>query len=897
MQICPYCASENIYYSKKNSCYFCEDCERKFDRPSMESGSRIFISYGHDENQVLVNLIKDYLVKNGYDVWIDSSNIQKGRDWRERITDGIMASNGVLAFLSKHSVRDPGVCLDELRIAFRLKHAYIKTVLVESSKDVNPPYRLTEIQWVNMEDWRSIPEKQWDEYFQSKMKDLLKAIESEESKEFEKQMRYISQTLSVFDPIAKEQLLLREEFIGRRWLAELVQNWLEHDNNNRMMIYGVPGAGKSAFAANFSRFNYDVVAELYFSWDSSIFADTDKVICQLAFKLAMGLKDYRRMLTELLRKDTEDKQKTMKSLHGSALFDWMILNPITCCINGNRGRSLIIIDGLDEVSEETGQLLFKKSALFPEWIRVLFTSRYNEATQGIYSSARTIMLDSNEERNTEDILEYVSNKLGVSAGSNEIRLIKERICGIFMYAKTLCNAILDGQISMNNLSSLPVGLNEFYIDFLKRLFPVYEDFVRVRPLFELICVEEVLYEPIVRLTLGIDKYTLFEMRMMLKSLIISEKGKDGKKTLRFVHKSIYDWIQCRELAGDYYVNVKNGYLRLAESSEQIKTIRDSVKSLASETGNDISEINLQIDQLWNLYPCWLVKSGQFEKYRAMLLNSFDSDTRKEVLGSYKDYTVYYKFYSLWRWADLFPMNEGLEDLRGKLKEIVRYPVSLMCSRLAHCSFQISALLLKELMLTGRFSDVFFSFIEQLNFSGYFMSSASDMDGETRDGWDKYYMTRDVVICLKELDRLSVPVPSSVRSQCERMKLTYSFYFGRYSDGMFSGMENNQWGYGILCEKELYKDICEYEPENELMRELKTNYNTKSLLYYFINGDDEDESFVQKCITHSADIALAYDYAKKYISSDTMLRRRASTEMNARLAYIQRTVERSMKGSI
>ena len=192
MEICPYCASENIYFSKKKGHYICEDCDKCFDQPSSEKGMRIFISYGHDENSAIVSMIKDFLVEKGFDVWIDTGNIQKGQDWRESITNGLAASNGVLAFLTKHSVRDPGVCLDEIRIALRLKHSYVKSILLESDSEVKPPYHLTDRQWIDMGDWRSVPNVQWNAYFQEKMSELLEALESTETKQYEEDMKYIS---------------------------------------------------------------------------------------------------------------------------------------------------------------------------------------------------------------------------------------------------------------------------------------------------------------------------------------------------------------------------------------------------------------------------------------------------------------------------------------------------------------------------------------------------------------------------------------------------------------------------------------------------------------------------------------------------------------------------------
>src|SRR5438132_13511127 len=78
---------------------------------------RIFLSYAHDANEELVTRIKADLEKRGHDVWFDKSEIKFGDDWRRSITEGITRSHKFVAFLSKHSTRDPGVCLDEIGIA------------------------------------------------------------------------------------------------------------------------------------------------------------------------------------------------------------------------------------------------------------------------------------------------------------------------------------------------------------------------------------------------------------------------------------------------------------------------------------------------------------------------------------------------------------------------------------------------------------------------------------------------------------------------------------------------------------------------------------------------------------------------------------------------------------
>ena len=51
---------------------------------------KIFLSYGHDVNAPLIEKIKEYLSKDAegnlkHEVWIDTSEIKAGKDWREKI--------------------------------------------------------------------------------------------------------------------------------------------------------------------------------------------------------------------------------------------------------------------------------------------------------------------------------------------------------------------------------------------------------------------------------------------------------------------------------------------------------------------------------------------------------------------------------------------------------------------------------------------------------------------------------------------------------------------------------------------------------------------------------------------------------------------------------------------
>ena len=148
MLTCPQCDSEFVFFSKKNRCYICEECGNRFKE---NVALKIFFSYGHDKNTPVVEEIRHVLEGRGHDVWIDHDKIVLNDDWRQKITRGIIDSDEVVSFLSKHSIRNPGVCLDEVRIAISLKNErVIRILLEESTKDLNLTTLMSSRQYLDM---------------------------------------------------------------------------------------------------------------------------------------------------------------------------------------------------------------------------------------------------------------------------------------------------------------------------------------------------------------------------------------------------------------------------------------------------------------------------------------------------------------------------------------------------------------------------------------------------------------------------------------------------------------------------------------------------------------------------------------------------------------------------
>jgi hypothetical protein len=170
-----------------SAAFLCYGRELEFLPERVVKAMRIFLSYGHDANEELVRRIKVDLEKRGHDVWFDKNEIKAGDDWRRAITDGIVRSQRVVSFLSKHSDRDPGVCRDEIAIAIGFKGSNIQTILVESEQEVQPPVNIGHIQWLDMHDWkerRAAGEAAWEPWYQAKLAEVIRVVESDESRRF-----------------------------------------------------------------------------------------------------------------------------------------------------------------------------------------------------------------------------------------------------------------------------------------------------------------------------------------------------------------------------------------------------------------------------------------------------------------------------------------------------------------------------------------------------------------------------------------------------------------------------------------------------------------------------------------------------------------------------------------
>jgi hypothetical protein len=573
--LCPECHSDNIRFFESRNRYICINCGCGFyDQDQEAKKLRIFLSYGHDANEELVLLIKTDLEKRGHDVWFDKNEIKFGDEWRRSITDGIIDSNRVLSFLSKHSTRDPGVCRDEIAIAIGVKGGNIQTILVESEQEVQPPVNIGHIQWLDMHEWhekRMSGTTEWKNWYQYKLSEIVRVLESEESRRFAGEIDKLNEYLKPIKSDARVSGLLNKCFYGREWLFNAVENWRRDTTQNSRLfwIMGDPGVGKSAFAAQLTHKHGDIVIAAQFcEWDKPDHRDARRVVCSIAFQLATRLPDYRKLLLTLNEISDLDRKGP------SELFDYLLSNPLRSSIHGGRERYLIIIDALDEAGEAGRNPLVEMLAYnaqhLPVWLGLVITSRPENDVRSPLQGLKPFVLDACSSDNRDDLRGYLHIQLVVQLGDRShadhlIEQILEKSEGVFLYVERFCEAVSQSHLSLDHPEEFPQGLGGIYYQWFQRQFPDLEVFHRdIRPgLRCIIASREPLPLDILCRLFNWQQEQAIDFACALGSLfpILKEANKN---VIKAYHRSLTDWLEDVTKADKYYVSSYEGHRIMAD---------------------------------------------------------------------------------------------------------------------------------------------------------------------------------------------------------------------------------------------------------------------------------------------------------------------------------------------
>lgn len=566
---CPKCGSEDVFQKKDGSC-LCGACGHRFmpqQEPAEFVPMRLFISYGHKESEICKRIYQA-LKERGHQPWFDEDQIRFGHDWRERLANGIEASNSVVACLSQYSTREKGVCLDELAISVGVKGGNIVSILLD---DVNPPSAVSHRQWLDMRDWEEkldAGEDVFKPWFDAKMAELFDVLESKENREFSGQITELQNRLTIYYSTSRQAKLLRNSFVGRAWLNDAITNWLQDDTAQRTcLLTGAPGVGKSAYAAHFTHYNDHVAAALFCSSDMDTFNDPRTVIQTVAYLMACRLTAYRQSLMLHLPEDRAAVQR----LSEKELFEQLISKPLSLSVNGNHERMVILLDGLDECGSPENNVLAKTlyefSGCLPDWLRILIVARDIPAISVYTKGAYRIEIGSESENNLEDIRAYYRFELESKFGDDPhwddaLERMTARSQGIFLYAQMLTD-LLRSRGTLGAVEEYPDGLDAVFTSWFGWFFSDSDFRSFWRPAISCILgAPAPLPAETLRRVMHWGENELADFRARLKVLLRVEKNEFDEETLVFDHAFVREWLTRGAGENVYFCSPKDGAEKL-----------------------------------------------------------------------------------------------------------------------------------------------------------------------------------------------------------------------------------------------------------------------------------------------------------------------------------------------
>lgn len=522
-----------------------------------EGIKNVFFSYGHDKNSIVVDQLAKDLISQEFHVWIDKNNLKAGDYWRKEITDAILDSELTIAFASEHSVRSPGVCLDELSIAINIKTAEVLSVRLE--QDICLPANITERQYVDMSDWAKHYDpvsKTFDPWYDEKLQEILQVLNSPEVKQFNTEIEFLRKKLNPHLSDAIKDRFSGETYYGRDWLdQELTQQLKDFQT---VLVVGPPGVGKSAFVANRFLSHNNVAAAIYCKSNTEL-NNPDAVLRLLIFRLCLKIPDYRSFVFDSLQEDDTPLSSVDRMAQS------LLAAPLARVIDGDRRKMLILIDGLDEVNvtDENGRIYNPLAIAFSSesmqqirrYFKIVLTSRPDPSVLECFHGKPQIIIKAHSKDNLDDIraflrkeLSGITKEMDNSTKEAYIEKLCEQSEGIFLYVSLFVQELKDGIRSIAD-EDFPSGLYNFYVDSFRRklanISTEYYESVLLPPFAILSMLKSELPESTFLRACLPNRANKAHFYRTFGAYITKANG-----TVRIFHKSLIDWLLSDD--NDYY---------------------------------------------------------------------------------------------------------------------------------------------------------------------------------------------------------------------------------------------------------------------------------------------------------------------------------------------------------
>jgi hypothetical protein len=301
------------------------------------------------------------------------------------------------------------------------------------------------------------------------------------------------------------------DFVGRTWVLDHVQQWMDAGDSPVFLLLGAPGCGKTslmAWLAGTGPPPADVeaaghLADLRRSWDAVHFCsraaargsvDPLRFTSSLSQQLTERVPGFGAAAAELLPPGLALNQNigtasgsvigvgTVEKLQINSpvpegVFAAAVHEPLARLLREARDRRiLLLVDGVDEALRREPDvsvltLLAALLGLAPE-VRLVLSCRPDDRIVDVFDSdGSATYLDLSDERFTElndaDMVVYMSQQverhpLPEPPGPAVIRRVSHAAGGNFLYTTLLLREALTGTRTLTDLTALPAGLDGLY---------------------------------------------------------------------------------------------------------------------------------------------------------------------------------------------------------------------------------------------------------------------------------------------------------------------------------------------------------------------------------------------------------------------------------------------------
>ena len=387
------------------------------------------------------------------------------------------------------------------------------------------------------------------------------------------------------------------DFTGRRWLYDKLEHVLEQSSNHGSLIIGNPGSGKSAFVSNLlcsttssPTIRGRILAYHFCMHFNKATQEGAKFVRNLANMIAWKIDQYR----EIILKNSFYRRVLYKDCpqYPEWCFEQGILTPLKKFHPKPTVPWYIVIDALDECFSDKAEvvnILKSKVSRFPQWLKLIVTSRNVNSIIAGLDDLQRIELRLHDKRNLEDIDTYITMKLFplretivqtiktyLAITDNDrptqkiISFLAEKGQGNFLFVKV----VLDMWLASKDLQSLkwetfPKTLDSTYQLYFERKYETPESFQSLRQIFEVLVAT---YRPLtvheMYAMFRIDKPDLdleYEFLPKLDQVSLFLWYGSGDGLIRIHHSSLSEWLTSMKNKGKvFYIKKQLGHNRLAK---------------------------------------------------------------------------------------------------------------------------------------------------------------------------------------------------------------------------------------------------------------------------------------------------------------------------------------------